>query len=387
MEKIFAYIGNWGMSKEPVPLGLSAAAYDPETGSMDILQQSFPQIKAGAICPDHRRNILYCVDERPEIPGRTPGGQIFGLKIDPSTGLLQEHTVSPSFGPMPSDCALDLSGSYLLVSNHSGRNSITKTVQDSDGRYRIVREFDETAVVLFPLDPEGHIGEPCHIVRHTGHGILPNQQSPHAHCVRRAPDTDLFIVCDKGNDSVYSYRIDREKRQLICCDRIDGLPGSSPRYCVFHPGKPYIYYNNETAPVVCQLSYDSNGKLTPVSTIRCMEACDSEPRGMQSDLRISADGKYLYTLVRDNSTIVVYALDQISGKPEYLQTVPCGSAKGGRWLSFSPDGKYLFLAACPDQQVYKFIVGSDGTLTPQGIAAEDKVPAVITFMTIETEEL
>lgn len=101
---------------------------------------------------------------------------------------------------------------------------------------------------------------------------------------------------------------------------------------------------------------------------------------------MSADGRFLYTLVRDNSTIVAYSLDEETGKPEYLQTVPCGSTKGGRWLSFSPDGKYLFLAACPDQQVRRFLVGSDGTLMPQSIAVEDKIPAVITFMNIETEE-
>lgn len=386
MERIYAYIGNWGMSKEPVPLGFSTASYAPETGTMEILQQCFPQIKAGSACLDEHRKILYCVNERPEVPGQTLGGQIYGLKIDPATGFLQEHTVSPSFGPMPSDCAIDLSGQYLLVSNHSSRNSIVKTIQDVDGKYHIVREYDETAIVLFPLDEEGRIGEPCDIVRHIGCGILPNQQSPHAHCVRRVPDMDLFIVCDKGNDSVYSYRIDTEEQRLVCCDRIDGIPGSSPRYCVFHPSKPYLYYNNETKPIVCQLAYDHYGKLTPVTQISCMETDDPNAKGMQADLRISADGKYLYTLVRDNSTIVVYSLDEKTGQPKHLQTVPCGSSKGGRWLSFSPDGNRLFLAACPDAQVRQFIVGADGTLTPQGIAAEDKVPAVIAFLTINTEE-
>lgn len=386
MEKVIAYIGNWGMSKEPVPLGFAAAAYEPETGALEIFQRSFPQIKAGAVCLDEERKILYCVDERPEVPGRTLGGQVFGLKIDPATGRLLEHTVSPSFGPMPSDCAMDLSGQYLLVSNHSGRSSITKTIQDADGRYHIVREYDETAIVLFPLDAQGHIGEPCDIVRHIGCGILPNQQNPHAHCVRRVPDMDLFIVCDKGNDSVYSYRIDTEESCLVCCDRIDCTPGSSPRYCVAHPTKPYLYFNSETKPLVCQLAYDHYGKLTHVSQISCMETDDPEVKGMQADLRISADGRFLYTLVRENSTIVVYSLDPETGRPSHLQTVPCGSTKGGRWLSFSPDGRYLFLAACPDAQVFRFLVSPDGTLTPQGVAAEDKVPAVIAFTTINTEE-
>lgn len=379
MKKTFAYIGSWSMAKEPGPLGIATAAYDPQTGGMELLEQRFPQIKAGAFCLDEARGILYCVNERPEVPGETLGGQVFGLKIQPETGALEELTVSPSFGPLPSDCALDPTGRYLIVSNHSGRNAITKTVQDAGGRYHLVREYDETAVVLFPLDRQGRIGEPLDIVRHMGCGLLPNQQSPHAHCVRRAPDTGLFIVCDKGNDSMYSYRIDTERGKLVCCDRIDCVPGSSPRYCVFHPTKPFLYYNCETRPLVGMVRYDRYGKLAPVTTVRCMD--DPQVKGMQSDIRISPDGKALYTLVRDNSTIVVYALDAETGVPTPVQTVPCGSSRGGRWMSFSPDGRYLFLAACPDSQVWRFPVAPDGKLFPPSAAAETPAPSAIAFYT------
>lgn len=377
MKNIFGYIGNWGAPKLDAPMGITVAIC--EGSVLRGLETQFPEINVGQAYLDRMRGVLYCVNERPEVPGQNLGGQVFALKIDPGTGRLSMLSKSPSYGPLPSDCAVDMEGRYLIVSNHSGRNCITKTVQDEDGSYRIVREYDEAAIVLFPLDPEGRIGLPCDIVRHTGSGILPNQQSSHAHCVRRAPETDLFIVCDKGSDSVYSYKIDKEAGRLVCCDRIDGVPGSSPRYCVFHPTLPYLYYNNETKSIVNVVRYDRSGKLTPIGAVSCMENGDIQARGLQSDLQISGDGRNLYTLVRDNSTITVYALNEETGMPVVKQVVSCGSTQGGRGMTFSPDGKYLYLAACPDRQVYVFCVEGDGCLSALGTAAEDTAPGIILF--------
>ena len=379
MKHTYAYIGNWGMPKLDIPAGITVAAY--EHGDFRIIDRQFPEINFGQACFDEKRNVLYCVNERHEVAGQNLGGQVYALKINSETGLLSLLSKSPSYGPLPSDCAVDSESRYLIVSNHSSRNCITKTVRDADGTYRIVHEYDETAIVLFPLDEDGAIGEPCHIVRHVGSGALPNQQSPHAHCVRKTPGMDLFIVCDKGNDSVYSYRIDKEKNELVCCDRIGGAPGSSPRYCVFHPDLPIFYYNNETKSMITMVRYDTDGRLSPVCEVSCMANGDVQARGLQSDIQISHDGRFLYDLVRDNSTIAVYSLDEKSGDPTLKQVVPCGSTQGGRGLALSLDGKYLFLAACPDAQVYAFAIDADGCLSACGVCVEDKAPGVVIFAT------
>lgn len=377
MSKTYAYIGNWSFPKDTRPMGVTVAEYAPE-GTFSVKGHAFPELNFGAACLDEERGILYCVNERPEVEGVTLGGQVFALKIDPGTGALTELSRSPSYGPLPSYCAVDDSRRYLIVSNHSGRNAITKTVLDVDGSYRIVREYDETAVVLFPLDGEGRIQPPCDIVRHTGHGALPNQQNPHAHSVKRSPDGKLFAVCDKGNDSLYFYRIDQEKNKLICCDRIDGVPGSSPRYSAFHPTLPYLYYNNETKSIVNVVRYDEAGKLTPVCAVSCMADGDEQATGMQSDLCIDPTGRNLYSLVRDNATIAVFRLGD-DGMPTFEEAVPCSSTQGGRGLAIAPDGKRLYLAAFPDKEVRAFAIGKDGRLTPDGIALEDRAPGVVVF--------
>ncbi|MCD7832984.1 MAG: lactonase family protein [Lachnospiraceae bacterium] len=381
MSEVYAYIGSWGSPRDTEPVGVTTAVYDSSTGELHASAHCLPELNCGATCLDEAKGILYCVNERPEVPGENLGGQVFALKINKETGELKELNRSPSYGGMPSYCAVDTEGKYLIVSNHAQRNSILKTEQDKDGHYQIVREYDETAIVLFRLNEDGSIGEPCDIVRHTGHGALPNQQNPHAHSVMRSPSGDFFVVCDKGNDSVYSYRIDYSRERLVQCDQMKGMPGSSPRYSVFHPTLPILYYNNETKPVIGVVRYSESGKLTPVCYVSCVEDDREVEQGMQSDIRLDAEGRYLYDLVRDTSTIVVYEIDPSTGIPLRIQSVPCGSTKGGRGLALSPDGQYLYLAAQPDPDVYIFRIGRDGKLTPNGKWTDVK-PGNVTFMNI-----
>jgi 6-phosphogluconolactonase (cycloisomerase 2 family) len=380
MESYYAYIGNWDAPKNQTAVGITTAAYSEETGFC-VIDHSFPELNFGAACYDEALGVLYCVNERPQVPSVTLGGQVFALKVSRETGKLTELSRSPSYGPLPSYCAVDASHRYLVVTNHSGRNAITKTVQEADGSFRIVQEFDETAIVLFPLSETGEILPPCDIVRHQGHGALPNQQNPHAHCVKRSPDGNLFFVCDKGNDSVYTYRIDPERGKLCQCDQLASIPGSSPRYGVFHPTKPVVYYNHETKSILCMDTIGQDGTLTHCCTVSCLENGSQEERGLQSDLCIDAAGKTLYSLVRDAKTIAVFALDSASGTPTLLQTLPCGGKEAGRGLALSPEGKYLYLAAGrADGAVFAFAVAPDGRLTPCGRALDDVAPSVITFV-------
>ncbi|MCD7862016.1 MAG: lactonase family protein [Lachnospiraceae bacterium] len=382
MPKTYAYIGNWKQPNEDLAVGVTVAAYHEDTGSLELLSHCFPEINCGATCVNKEKGILYCVNEVNIVPGETLGGQVFALKMDSHTGMLTEINHSPSFGGMPTYCALSSDGSYLVVSNHAKRNSIMKTALDENGKYQIVLEYDEASVVLFRLNEDGSIGEACDVVRHEGRGLLPNQQSPHPHSVMKSPLYDIFIVCDKGNDSVYSYKIDQENGKLVQCDCIKGIAGSSPRYSTFHPTLPYFYYNNETKPVVGVVCYDEEGRLTPVRYNKCTGDCTGKVRGMQSDIRIDAQGRYLYDLVRETGKIVVYEIDEISGIPEYVRNIVCACKNGGRGLALSPDGRYLYMAACSEPVAQIFETDEEGHLNAVG-SFEDVAPANVIFYTAE----
>ncbi|MBS6644915.1 MAG: beta-propeller fold lactonase family protein [Clostridiaceae bacterium] len=379
MSKTFAYIGNWSNPRTGGTGGITVTEYDEEKGTFSLLCRCFPEINCGAACLDQEKGIIYYVNEQTEVYGQNLGGQVFALKINPETGMLTEINHKPSYGLLPSYCAVDPSHQYLIVVNHSGRNVITKTIRDDEGEIKLIQEHDEAVVVLFPLGADGSIGMPCDIVRHTGHGALPNQDSPHIHSVMVSPCGSFFAVCDKGNDTLYFYRINREMGTIDLCDKLSAIPGSSPRYSAFHPTEPYLYFNNETKSIVSMVRFDQEGKLEHVCSVSCMEDNSLDEKGMQSDIRIHPSGKYLYDLIRDNSTIAVFVIDQDTKIPIRTQIVPAGSNGSGRGLAISPDGRYLHAAACPEDGIYTYKIGVDGYLKAMPTEFKDAAPGNITF--------
>ena len=78
-----------------------------------------------------------------------------------------------------------------------------------------------------------------------------SQQSPHAHSVNLDPSNRFAIVCDKGADRLYVYRVDAESRTFANGKTFSTAPGISPRHSAFHPGLPYVYIIDEILNMDC----------------------------------------------------------------------------------------------------------------------------------------
>ena len=200
---------------------------------------------------DTKRGILYCVHEVMTMPGHHVGGGglVYAFAIDAQSGDLKEINHQPSYGSLPSYVAIDATGKYLLVTNHTGRTPITKTARDESGKFRIELEYDEASTVLFALNADGSIGDPLDIHRHHGSGPLPRQFSlPRSIRSWPRPRATSLATCeDKGGDEIVFFIIDRSRNRLQVCEggQYRATPGeSSPRYSAFHPSLPYFYANH-----------------------------------------------------------------------------------------------------------------------------------------------
>jgi 6-phosphogluconolactonase len=379
--KTFLYVGNW--AKTPTGTGIGICSYNPENGELAPIKSVFDEIIAGAICLDSKRNILYCVNELATHPGYASGGggQVYAFAIDPETGDLTEINHQPSYAPYPVSVAVDATGKYLIAVNHSGLTPITKSVKDASGKYRIVLEYDDATTILYPLNDDGSIGDPCDIYKHSGKGPLPKQTHPQPHSVAMSPSGNLFAVCDKGSDQIFFFRINRETEKLEVCggEGYKSIPGSSPRYSVFHPTRPYFYVNNETKAVIRAFRYDENGKLEPISTVSVLpEDCEDNPKMMQSDMRIHPSGKYLYDLIRGISAVSVFEIKEATGEIERIQTVTLDGT-GPRGCAISPDGRFMHIAALKSSEVLVWTIGEDGKLSPTGKKISQPNPGNVTF--------
>jgi 6-phosphogluconolactonase (cycloisomerase 2 family) len=380
----FVYVGNWDVRKTAPASGFGICRYDTETGKLDLYKSAFPTISVGAACLGPRHNILYCVDECTTLPGYFlgGGGQVYALAIDPDSGDLAEINRRPSYGSLPSSVAVDASGDYLIVTHHTDRVPITRVARDAAGRYRIGLEYDDATTVLFPLSADGSIGEPCDVYWHTGEGgPLPKQTHPQIHSVMMSPSGRLFAVCDKGNDELLLFRINRDTRRLESCGvtPFKSIPGSSPRYVAFHPAQPYLFLNHETRAVVSSLRYDEAGRLDLICTVTALpEGCEDHPGMQQSDIRVHPSGKYLYNMIRGINAVVVFAIVETTGRIEKIQTVTLEGA-GPRGCAISPDGRFMLIAALAGKEVLVYAIGEDGRLSPTDHRIGQPNPGNVTF--------
>ncbi|MCD8098883.1 MAG: lactonase family protein [Lachnospiraceae bacterium] len=376
--KTYCYVGNWG--KEGEGFSIVICAYDPETGALTELKRIAPEISVG--CLYQKDGILYCTHERETLDGLRAGGGglVLAYTIDPQTGGLKEISQMPSCGAMAAYVVAQ--GDYVVAVNHATRDGhVTVMKRDRSGKYHIRIVYDESMTALFSRRPDGSVGELLDIFRTSGCGPVAGiQNSPHIHSVQVSPSGNLYCICDKGSDRVYLLRI--EGNTLQNCGSFRTGAGYAPRYSVFHPQRPYLYVNNELQPYLYALRYTEEGRLSEIASVRVLPEDIENPAGFgQSDLRISADGRFLYDLFRGVNAVAVFWIDEESGRPERIQYKALGG-ETPRGCALSPDGKHLLIAAIGSGEAKSFPVREDGTLGDQDSALSCGTPGCLSFYTV-----
>ena len=385
MAQVYAYIGNW----KPVEgSGMAVCRYDEAAGRLTYLRNELEEmhIYIGCICLNRAKGILYCTDERPDHPELRSGGggRVFAFSISSGDGSLKLINSQPSFGSKPSYVTADDNFNYLAVTNHGGRTCATVTEQDAFGNYHLKVWRDESSLVLFPLKEDGSIGLPADIKRLTGTGPKFFQQSAHAHSVQKAPGRNFFVVCDKGGDQLHTFCIDYNQKKLVRLNEpCKSLPGTAPRYCAFHPSKPWLYVNHESEAVVSQYLYDCHGALELVDSVPTLPAGIEPPPYdalCQSDICINRQGTRLYDMLRIVNIIQVYEINPENGRVKLIQTF--STPDGGRSFTLSPDGHFLTVAYTDGGHADSYRLDDCGKIEEAVSVLHQPKPSCIAFYSI-----
>ncbi|MEX1550711.1 lactonase family protein [Enterococcus sp. C50] len=169
-----------------------------------------------------------------------------------------------------------------------------------------------------------------------------NQDHAHVHYTDLTPDQRL-VVCDLGTDRVYTYDV-AENEKLTLAATFVAEPGTGPRHLVFHPTQPIAYLFGELDSTVSVLAYQENGsfeKLQKISTLP--EDFTGENGG--AAIRISNDGRFLYTSNRGHNSIAVF---EISSNGEQLSAIQNISTEGDFPRDFALNSTNEFLV-CANQ--------------------------------------
>lgn len=377
-QKTFVYISCWKhLGGAP---GLGIFSYNKETGALEKIDFVREDLSCGTTLVDETRGLIYVCIEEEDHPGfpKGGGGRIIVFRPDHQTGAMTQIDEAATLCPNPTYMCMTSDGKYMVVSNHASYNTATKVVRGEDGKYHSQVVMDDSIVDLFEIREDGTIGDLLDVAFHFGGGG--RKFNPHPHCAVMSPSGSFIVVCDKGNDRIYTYSIDRENNKLrLCCEPFQDVRGSMPRYCCFHPTLPYLYVNHEGMRELEIFRYDELGRLTVVGRASGVpdDVVYPEGKGM-SGILMHPSGKYVYGIYTATASLAVFRVDEETGLLEPIQYLPSTEEKL-RAFQFSPDARFLIVTTIRSGNIETYAVGLDGCLSTTGHRQAQHGAAFVTF--------
>jgi 6-phosphogluconolactonase (cycloisomerase 2 family) len=152
----------------------------------------------------------------------------------------------------------------------------------------------------------------------------------------------FVLHADLGLDQIFVWKFDAQRGHLIANDppTVSLPPGDGPRHFHFHPNGRWLYSIQEEASTIVLYDYDArSGRLTARETVSTL------PLGFAgsnfcSEILVSADGRFVYAGNRLHDSIGVFSV----GPNGSLSHVDDVWTRGNypRSFNFDPTGQFLY---------------------------------------------
>jgi 6-phosphogluconolactonase len=187
---------------------------------------------------------------------------------------------------------------------------------DKEEKAVVFADYGSATAGVCELQSDGSlVTNPPVTIQHVGSGPdQSRQKSAHAHCALLTPDNRYLCVTDLGMDQVRFYDFAARKTGLreVEALRITTAPGAGPRHLTFHPNGKWLFLLNELNNTVSAYAY--TGESTqPICTLSTLPKWfDSFSKA--SAIKITADGKMLFTSNRGYDSIAAFTVDEQTGE-------------------------------------------------------------------------
>ena len=150
------YVGTYDQRESQ---GIYVYRFDRNSGTFNLLQ-TIPEISSPNFLAVHPSGaFLYAVNKIPGEDGRSSDA-VSSLAINPDDGTLSLINQVPSHGENACHISLDRDGHWIFIS-HYGSGSLS----------------------VFPVNPEGSIGDSVQTIFFEGSSITSRQESSHFHSI------------------------------------------------------------------------------------------------------------------------------------------------------------------------------------------------------------
>jgi 6-phosphogluconolactonase len=161
---------------------------------------------------------------------------------------------------------------------------------------------------------------------------------------------------------------------------VDEVAGQGPRHFTFHPTNQQVYVLNELGCTITLYNLGDDGTLSPMETVPTLpEGWDGD--NTTADIHTSPDGEFVYASNRGHDSLVIYSIDQSTGKMTFVGHEST-QGKTPRNFAITPDGKFLVAENQDSDSIVSFKREDDGTLTPTGSVISVPAPVCLQFLAI-----
>jgi 6-phosphogluconolactonase (cycloisomerase 2 family) len=277
------------------------------------------------------------------------GARLYSANETDRAGQNNEGTVS-AFAVKPQDGTLE-----LLNTVHSGGAGPTYVSVHPRGQFLLVANYFSGSVAVLPILADGRLGEATDVESVRGKvGPLRATNAPpgsfafsghdrtHAHMIQADVSGRFVLHVDLGLDQIFVWKFDHEKGTLTPNEphAVSLPPGDGPRHCHLHPNGRWLYSIQEEGSTIVLFDYDAAaGQLTSRQTI------SSLPPGFAgsnfcSEILVSYDGRFVYAGNRLHDSIGVFSV----GPNGELSFVDDEWTRGNypRSFNFDPTGQFLY---------------------------------------------
>ncbi|MGI8467393.1 MAG: lactonase family protein [Pyrinomonadaceae bacterium] len=356
MKELLVYVGTY-TSGESRSEGIYVYKLNLENGALSHFHTVKNVIDPSYLEISEDRKNLYAVNETEEYEGKKSGA-VSAFAIDQKTGDLRFLNKLASLGGAPCYVSVSDNGKFVLVANYVGGN-----------------------VAVFPVETNGNLGASVDLEQHSGSG--PNkdrQEKAHAHSIVLDEKNRYAFSGDLGIDKVLIYRFDAQTGKLEANpaqNYYQTKAGAGPRHITFHPNEKFAFLICELASTVSSLAYDKKkGLLTKIQTVSTLPA-DFSGENTGAEIHVSPSGKFLYGSNRGHDSIVVYKIDEKTGKLDFVEHTST-QGKTPRDFAIDPTGRFLLAANQNSASVVVFRIDEKtGKLAPTGNTAEISMPVCL----------
>jgi 6-phosphogluconolactonase len=369
MAKLRAYVGTYTTATDGSGNGEGIYLFDVDAqlGALSNRRLVAKTPNPSWISIHPSKKYLYAINEVANFDGGN--GSVSAFAIDAASGELTLLNAVSSAGAGPAHMSLDAAGKFAFVANYVG-GSIAVLPIGADGRLSDAVDVHRDV---------GSVGASHATSPHYVNFAISGHDKPHAHMIAADPSNKFVLNTDLGQDRMYVYRFDAATGKLTPNGDPVSLPsGDGPRHFAFHPNGRWLYLLCEESSTIVFFHFDAeSGTLTAEEVLFAM------PPGFAgtsfgSEIQVSADGKFLYSANRLHDTISICAIAS-DGKPTKLGEA---STAGDypRHFAIEPSGSFLFACDQRSDCITSFRVEREtGMLQFTGNYAGVGSPAMIAF--------